>query len=340
MKRRRPLLPLLLVGLALPACGVPLPTDGPDVPGVPAALQGEWKQLQLAPWNTRYQGDRRISFYLEMDGQEPIFTQYVERVSCDGEGNFHILPLYAESLVAPDEATFLLLQERREGFFFRYRDFRIRDLTAFLQNYRNLNAGKSVTVAGRPAWEVVFVRKIPGGRHYVVDFDIETGLVLGYEEYDDTGAKVATLEYLSIEMDPDLDGVPYFVPGNNERPIDLATEDPVAILGFRPRLPQQLPPGFSLLETASVTDDAGNQWFKAGYSDGVEMLFFLHRERTKAVYQLPVSSSSRQTQSRDEVTVFRAGNVIAAQGTVKDQELIAVGEVPESDLLMMINTAR
>ena len=340
MSLLRTLLAPLLAGLALQSCGVSLPTGLPATAGVPAALQGQWDQIQLAPSNTRYQGEREVTFTVDLGGDESVQTKYVERVSCDGQGNFNLLPLYAESPVFPDEATFLTLQERREGFYFRYRDFKIRDLTSFLENYSSMGAGHPVTFLGRSAWKIVFVRNTPGGRHYIVTFDVNTGLVLAYEEYDKQGSLLASLEYTSLDMAPDLSGVAFFIPGNNEQPLDLAATNLEQILGFKPRLPKTLPEGFVLLETASVTDNAGNLWIKAGYTDGVEMLFFLHREHTASGYQLPTSASSRSGPARDEVTLFKAGSVLAAQGTVAGQDMIAVGEVSESDLLDMINSAR
>ncbi|MFT5284449.1 MAG: hypothetical protein ACI8TQ_000605 [Planctomycetota bacterium] len=339
MRVLRTLLLPLIVGLAFQSCDVALPKGMAPTAGIPIALQGEWDQIQLAQSNTLYQGERRITFTVELSTGEPIQSKYIERVSCDGAGNFNLLPLYAETPVYPDEATFLELQERREGFYFRYRDFRIRDLTTFLENFRNLDAGSAQTFLGRSAWRVIFVRDTPGGRHYVVTFDVDTGLVLQYDEYDKMGTLVAGLEYTSLDMAPDLSGVAFFIPGNNEQAIDLATDDAQQILGFKPRFPEALPAGFTLMETASVTDTFGNIWIKASYTDGVEMLFFLHRERNAGFFQLPTSSSSRSGVSRDEVILFKAGTVLAAQGTVDGHDMIAVGEVPEAHLLGMINSA-
>ena len=338
MKFMRPLLPVLLIAAALPGCGVESPVGLPGTPGVPAAFQGEWDQIQQAPWNTRYQGERRVTLSVDLDGGERVETQYIERVSSDGQGKFNILPLEAETPVFPDEPTFLNLQGRREGFFFRYRDFRIRNLELFRRNYRHLDAGSSVTVAGRQAWEVRFVRNGVGGRTYAVSFDLETGLVLRCKEYGPRGVLLAGLEYTSLNLDPDLSGVAFFVPGNDEVSFNLESGAGESLLGFKPHLPKVIPAGFVLHETASVRDDMGHRWFKAGYTDGAEMIFFLHRERGTEFYELPITANTKQTgpSSRDEVALFRAGNVRAAQGTVRGQDMIVIGEIPEGDLLQMM----
>ncbi len=352
MRALRPLA-MLLLGFALSACGVEQPIGLPGTPGVPAAFQGEWDQIQLAPWNTRFQGDRRVSIAVDLDNGEQVQTQYMERVSSDGTGRFNILPLYAESQVFPDEPTFLTLQGRREGFFYRYRDFRIRDLSLFRENYRHLGAGSRVEVAGRTAWEVTFLRNTPRGRTYVVAFDLVTGLVLRCKELDARGNLLSGLEYTSIDFDPELSGVAFFVPGNDEQRFEFDGGEGEEVLGFTPRLPESIPAGFVLHETASVTDGMGLRWFKAGYTDGAEMLFFLYRERTEGRYELPLTvspqSSSTQAAStessagperRDEVVLFRAGTVHAAQGTVRGHDMIVIGEVPEHDLLQMIHTTK
>jgi len=338
MKVLRPLLSVLLIAAALPGCGVESPVGLPGTPGVPAAFQGEWDQIQQAPWNTRYQGERRVTLSVDLESGERVQTQYIERVSSNGQGKFNILPLQAETPVFPDEPTFLTLQGRREGFFFRYRDFRIRNLELFRKNYRHLDAGSSVIVAGRQAWEVRFVRTGPGGRTYAVAFDLETGLVLRCNEYGERGVLLAALEYTSLDLDPDLSGVAFFVPGNDEVSFNLGSGEGQSILGFKPYLPKAIPAGFVLHETASVSDDMGNRWFKAGYTDGAEMVFFLHRERGTETYDLPITAKTKQAgpSSRDEVSVFRAGTVRAAQGTVRGQDMIVIGEIAEGDLLRMM----
>jgi len=336
LKVTRSLLATLLLGVTLSSCGVDQPVGLPGTPGVPAALQGEWNQIQLAPWNTRYQGERLVTVTVELDGSERVQTRYTELVSSDGSGRFNILPLQAETPVAPDEPTFLTLQAQREGFYYRYRDFRIRDLEAFRENYRHLDTGTSVTVAGRSAWEVRFVRNGKKGRVYAVAFDLETGLVLRSNEYGPRGLLLSGLEFTSLDLDPDLSGVAFFVPGNDEQGFDLESGEGEGILGFKPHLPKSVPAGFVLYETASVTDDMGYRWFKAGFTDGVEMVFFLHRERGAGTFDLPMTATAKLATPRDEVRLFRAGRVSAAQGTVRGQDLIVIGEASERELLQML----
>jgi hypothetical protein len=335
----------LLLVLAVSGCDGVV-ASSPQEQALFDALESEWSKVQLAPYLTRFQGDRRVEFTVEVNGELRTIG-YVERVSCDGNGNFNVLPLFVESNVGMDPVTFLIQQEGREGFFYRYRDFAVRDVDAFLQNFVVLKTSFGTVVAGRSCWTILIQRQGAegvDGRLYRVSVDDQTGLVLGCTELDANGNVLAELEYITFDDSPDLGAVTYYVPGNDEQWLDPATDDVAAVLGFEPREPAALPAGFVPYETSTVEDADGNRWLKRGYTDGVELLFFLYREVQDSGngYQLPKLSSggtSRADALPDEVLVYTTGSVTVAQGRVGGGEYIAVGQVGEAALLDMIESA-
>lgn len=348
MRRLRALAGFSLGALAaLAACG-PQNTTGVYIP--PNLSQAEftqlvastWDALQAAPWVTPYSGERTVEFTVPSHEDVPVTIRYRERIVTDGEGGFTIEPLQAETPVFPDEATFLLLQAQREAFYFRYRDFAIRDGDRLLENFQVVGDVLPVTIAGRACQEVQIVRRVSGGRHYRIAFDVETGVPLRYVEYDDNVEEIARMEFDSVDFAPTFDGVPFHIPSNAEVELDLAdASDTFRHLGFAPREPGFVPAGFGLFETAKVEDVVGRRWLKLGYTDGVEVLFLLHREVVNGQYALPTTLPTKGTKRhRDEVMVFTGGPMTVVQGTLGDHEFIAVGEIDDSSLLRMLDSAR
>ncbi len=316
----------------------------------PASIQGfdqwqaligtAWSEIQEAPFTTAFQGVRRVEFRVPDHEGAFVEAAYRELVTCDGLGGFSIHPLSAETPVFPDEETFLLIQESRQGFFFRYRDFQVRDADQLLANFQLVGGIHPTIVAGRSCMEAQLLRLSAGGHHYRVAFDVETGLPLRCVEYDDVANAVASVAFESIDFAPTLLGVDYFQPSNLEVPFDLLDPHAASLLGFEPRIPAFVPPGFKLIETAKVEDHLARRWLKLGYTDGVEMLFFLHRsvDATGAV-SYPVVPRRNGNATEDEVLVFDAGPVVVLQGIVGGDEFIVVGEIAEADLLRMIDSA-
>ncbi len=290
-----------------------------------------WDMIQAAPWTTTYQGVRSVEFTV-VGPEGPQMVRYKERVSCDGSGSYSIEPLQAETLVYPDEPTFLLLQEQRQGFFYRYRDFAVRDARIMLENFQLLSVDV-VTIAGRTCREVELLRKIPGGHHYQVAFDVETGIPLRYVEFDDEVQPVAQMEYESVDFAPSLNGVAYHLPANREVLLDMNEAlGTLRVLGFTPRSPAFVPEGFELMETTKVEEPNGRRWVKWTYTDGVETLFFLHRT------DQPGDPVPRQNEPA-RMLVYDAGPAMIVQGSVGVHEFIAVGEVSETALLTMVDSA-
>lgn len=324
---------LLAVAASCGAVGLPL---GADQAALVDQFPLVWKQIQEAPYTTRYRGERRIEFSAPGAESDRV-VRYVEEVTCDGLGRFGIEPLYVETEVHPDPATFLLLQGARQGFFFRYRDFAVRDADLVLENFELSGGLEEVLVAGRTCLQARLVRKQAGGHHYEVAFDLLTGLPLRCVEYDEDARRTYGMEFLTVDFAPELGQVAFHVPRNSEEPLVEGAER--ESLGFEPVRPLILPAGYRASSASKVEDDLGRRWFKLEITDGIEVLFFLCRSRA-GMPSLPTTlRSSVRDRDTGEVMVFQSGPVTVAQGVVGDWEFIAVGDAPAEPLLRMIDSA-
>lgn len=350
-----------LTAIAFASCGPP---------GSDPTLEQMITAFQTAPEAVAHHGVRRVDATYVLDGQTERVS-YTEEAWIAGDGRFHIVPKDVLELdgglgAVGNVADFVSIQSAREGFIFRYRDFRVRDVAQIAGNYALSFVGQSTEFLGRAAWELAVSRTpLWQASTYVLVVDIETGLILKSTEYDKTGEIVSAMEYLSIDFDfdPDGAGIAWHQPENDETTIDLDL-DPIqaaSLLGFTPMLPSMLPEGYKLARTSVVYDEGGEPWLKAEYTDGVEVAFFLYGGPTAAdvgtastspVHGLSTGSPIGQqlggtgsviSWSEDpdpsQVLVYNAGAIRIVQGEVNAHEMIAVGKVQEFDLLRMLDTA-
>ena len=162
-------------------------------------------QIQEAPYLVAHSGIRRLESNYTLDGNSSHLV-YREEVWTDGQAGFAINPLGAVSGSTLAQGDFQLLQKVREGFHFRYRDFLVRDLAAFLVNYELTSLGDIVQVAGRNCLELSIRRK-DASLSFDLAMDVETGLVLRYDEYDAQGLLYTSMVYESFDSTPDLTGI-------------------------------------------------------------------------------------------------------------------------------------
>lgn len=338
MKRSIPLLAALTLVVAL-ATGCGSSTLGG---GAELDLVG---QIQNAPNLVKHSGTRRIESYYHLDGSgEPLI--YREEVQADGQGHFAITPLGALQGGPANPAELVAIQLARAGFNFRYRDFLVRDLPAFLNNYSLVSANQVVQVAGRDCLQVEVTRK-DASVHYEVALDVVTGLVLRYRELDSQGLLYSMMEYESFNPAPDQSQVVFHQSSNQETPLT----DPAA-LGFVPFTPKLLPDSaFSFLESSSVTDAASGKTFaKLTYTDGVETIFFLDGGPKPAARPLSVGSpgvgsnlaglsQGEGVELDDEVRSFHEGPLTVIWGDLSGHSLYLVGKATEAELLDMLASA-
>jgi hypothetical protein len=305
-------------------------------------------QIQQAPYLVAHGGVRRVESHYDLDGFNDHLV-YREQVVTDGQGSFTIDPLGAVQGATLPAGDFQLLQKAREGFHFRYRDFLVRDLAAFIKNYQLTSLGSVVQVAGRDCLEVQIAR-MDGTLSFELAMDVETGLVLRYLELDAAGKLFSKMEYESYDPAPQLAGVTFHQPGNQEQALDLSLPV-VQQVGFQPFVPRLLPSaGFFFVEATQVTDATGTTWVKQTYTDGVETAFFLDAGPSYSA-GIPVGVKSAGTQGLaglsqvatpavpDQVSVFHDGPLTVLWGEVLEHQVIVLGKADRSELLGMLESA-
>jgi len=323
---------LLLLAL-LAACERAAPPAAPAgqglVAGNPLLAHGDARQT------VAHRGTRRFEF----PAVAGAASSYRERITTDGQGRFALEPLEAHQASAGEWAQFELVQRVRQGFLFRYRDFVVRDPERFARNWSTHTLTRTEVVAGRDC-ALYHVERLQGEpRTFELALDPETGLILASREHDAGGRLVAEMRYETLQLAPDLSTVAWHQASNLERPVDsvpaLATE-----LGVRCLEPRLLPAGYGPIEVATVEDGAGTTWLKHTYSDGIETLFFL-----QALEPAGRSAGSASTGAgvqgveAGKVMVFELGSARAVQGRVEGFRILAVGEVGETELLDLIESA-
>ncbi len=339
MKRSRHLLglPTILAIAALAGCDG---SSGSGDAGViasgadPAAPL--FQMAESAPWTTRYAGVRRVESHVIDETGNQVDLAYREEVAADGNGNFTIRAIEALSYV-PNEEAFLLKQDLRESFLYRYRDFQIRDLARFYANYVAVDLGQSTTIAGRSASVYLIERNEPGSSSYTVGFDDETGLVLRYEERDISGVLTASMEFESFDADPDLSGAVWSQPTASPVSFDVSA-NLSSQTGFDVLEPAVLPTtGYFLWKAHTLLDYENKTWMRLTYTDGVEPLFFFHTE--KPVSLNPDVLLPGDGKTTDEVWVYSIGAVQVVQGRVRGRDMLALGRVSGDELLDVVESA-
>jgi len=274
--------------------------------------------------------------------------------------------------MTPDEgAFFAILQERRDGFFYRYRDFRIRDWNGFRRNWSATDQGVRESVAGR-ACEVIEFRRIRGasgptkdgenGAFYRAWIDPETALVLRSQEFDASGSQVSLVEFRDFTLAPDLSGVALHADRSDPKPFD-PDADATAVLGFPLLRPKILPDGYRLeraesvrigglsasgasgdsLPGGAVVPDgaaggmpgaASERWARVAYGDGVDEIFFLQGSASDAA-EASASPEDRDLGAR-YVRIFHVGPWTVLQGQFDRTRAIVMGKLDEEVLLRML----
>ncbi len=237
------------------------------------------ERIPDAPMTVAYAGSRHVAIHYAQGGV-PSLLEYDEDVSSDGRGNFVVVPGQVTSppMTTEQREFFAILQERRDGFFYRYRDFRIRDWRTFLQNWRVVDTGHQESVAGRSS-ALLEIRRVHGASDwYRAWVDLETGLVMRADEFDATDQLVSRTEFRTFTLAPDLSGVALHGDRNPGKPFD-PTSDTTQSLGFRVLVPTILPEGYRLERSESLSVGGSgaelSTWARLAFGDGVEQLFFL-----------------------------------------------------------------
>jgi hypothetical protein len=313
------------------------------------------ERIQMAPLRVPHAGTRRLSFYFETPGPLPSTTvenvlAYTERVTADGHGNFALDPVSVDTpaMSAAQHQVFDLVQKQREGFFFRYRDFGVRERALFLANYQLHVMGQTSSVAGRACTEIEVRRRRSAPTWYRIAVD-ETGLVLRWSEYSAADDRLrARSEFLDLTLEPVLDGIEWFDSDLDVQALVPGQEDTTA-LGFRPHQPQVLPLGYQLLRSELV-ENGGVKWLRRVYGDGVESFFVLERGPAPAPgTTAPGGAQGTTSTARSDwwgdhpppvvVRVCQVGSWTLAEAAQGVEQLFVVGKVGEEEVLTCLRSA-
>lgn len=328
----------LVATLAACGGGAAAPAGGEDGRLASSAQTTVFEAMVAAPTTVTYGGTRRVELYPTIDGvpQAAIFR---EQVYADGAGGYAVetTDVIEPQLFGFELDVFRLLQDARQGFSYRYRDFLIRDLELFFANYQVVHFAQTLQVAGRACEGMRIQRKRDADRVYVLAVDQQTGVVLRTSEEALDGSVLALVEFESFTLTPDLAGVSLLSWGQ-EAAIDL--DDPQASgIDFAIEMPALVPDGFQLRQTSRVLDLQNQRpWAKLVYGDGVEQVFFLHGGTTQQAHG---GSGFRAVDwnAGNRVALANVGPWAVAQGDVRGQRVIAMGKVDSAELLAMIESA-
>lgn len=333
-------LAVLALGLAI-ACGKPSTDAVAAAPSVMEPALGRvagnlFEQIALAPEHTRFAGTRRWLIHAEQDGavQE---SEYVESVAADGVGGFALTPIEVVRPAMRDSQLqlFELMQKGREGFLYRYRDVRVRDVALMHQHYTAHATGAVVSVAGRACDVIEIDKKREPRTHYVLAIDQATHLVLRSEEFVPGGALVARMEFETFDPQPDLAGVALHA-NLPSTPIDPDAGN-VAELGFHLRRPT-LVHGFQLAR-AEKLDDGTRTWARLQYHDGVEPLFYLQGGPPHVHGTTLTPLPTGPVGGLPAVRVFRSGSWTFASCERDGYQFLVAGKISEDDLLATLKSA-
>ena len=286
---------------------------------------------------TAFSGRRRIEEASRETGGAAWI--HYENVYADGQGRFAIVfdELIGPLLSGSELELFRENLQRRQGLDYRYRDFGVRDLELLFANFTSTDTGHKTLIAGRECATLVIERSRNPDRRYVVSIDLETGLVLRALEQEHGGEQVSLMEFESLDLSGDFSDVAWHQPVNQERPFASLSSLPSEVQ-FTPLAPKALPPGYELIELATVVDAEQRVWVKQTYSDGIDSMFFLHGGSNQPATGGPILSGVWPGKS-DSMTVLEGVPWTVATGNVANERVITAGKVSTFELLMLLQSA-
>ena len=335
------------IALVLGGCGMQSSTPANQPPNASpnaSTVQTEsapsfLERIPSAPTSVAYSGTRLAHFEYAVNGVSKTL-EYTERVFSDGHGKFTIVPgdVTQPAMDARALEVFRLLQENREAFFFRHRDFCIRDLALFEHNYIVSDLGTLITVCGRPCAWVEVKSRVAGRETYRAAIDPKNGLVMRSEEYSSAGQLLARVEFTDFTLVPDLSGISFHedIPFES---LDLG-RDTTPQIGFRVDAPTLIPAAYQL-EKADKVEAGGRSWARITYGDGLQEIFVLDSvDAQRAEDPLKASQPAvRAGHTRTAVHVLHIGPWLVAEGEFGPRHLIVMGKAGEPALLDMLQSA-
>jgi len=282
------------------------------------------ERVEQAPFDTAFRGQRRVELRY---GAVPV--EYREEVASDGQGQFSLLISEVLSSM-PDPELFTELQNKRQVFTYRFRDWRIRDYDLFLQNYEVTLLSTDAEVAGVPCVELDVRRAVAEPRCvYTVDVDPSTGLVLSWEERDPAGQRLARVEFETFELNADvsdLELVSRTFSGTTSYPLD---GDLQSVFGFQPLIPTVLPDEGARIEPEVDRMLVGSDVYaRVTVTDGLEVAVLMSRK----------PSPKNKVPSR--ILYSELGTWAAFEGECYGYPILAAGKFAPEGLKLMIESTK
>jgi hypothetical protein len=281
-----------------------------------------------APERVAHSGVRRIEVHVDVDGV-PTSLAYDERVVADGQGHYSIelAQVLQPTMTQPQLEIFEEMQRARQGFFFKYRDLRIRNLDLFLQNYAVDVLDGVQVVAGVECVEIDVSPRLPRGTRYRLAIDPRTGLVLRAVERDQNGQVVTSSEFLEFSDNPGHGHVEFFQERFPGIPLAGAPLPP----GFVPVTPQVLPEGYREV-TSDLLEVAGDHYVRRVYGDGFENLFFLQRREPAPPSGQGAESATHRVRLA-QLGAWRVAELVETRGS-----LFVLAKVSEAEVLELLRS--
>lgn len=277
------------------------------------------------------------SVHLFQDPADPSTeVEYLEELATDGQGNFTIVPrdVLVPNVSGADLAQFQLLQSAREGFFFRSRDFDVRDVTRFAQAWTVTDLALQMEIAGVTTSVFDLARADGMGRRYRLAIDPQTAVVLSQEELTPEGQLLSRVQFLSLAYDADLSDLALTGGPSQWTPVNLSDPTSYSFTLLRPTAP---PSGFGFERAATLSSfgPTGSTWVRLTYGDGVDEVYFAYDAASAGASALRSSIKS----SGDTLRVLSFGSWTVVEGDVGGRKLMVVGKADKDDLLLMLQSA-
>lgn len=325
---------LLVVALAGFACS-------PD-PSMPSGSGGGAFGTTAAVETAKHAAYEAVRRYTSFSG--PSMTSYTERFvkAEDGRTKVELLELNGKSLAAMTSQAeidaFLTTAALLLGGAGRYvavgRDFAVRDVDPFFQNYTFSIVADSEIVAGRECI-VAEVRPLNSDRpNYVVWADVEFFTTLKYVERLPSGAVAAEMECLSVDFAFNSKNE-VFPESPASDPLEVSSASLTSLVGFEVFEPSYIPAGF-VLAGVNHSTMAGRPILTWSYTDGLHELFIAEYAEIGTPEAAPPDTYPGDAPVHVRVTVL--GAVVSTMFVIDGTQVHVKGKIEPDELMSVVES--
>jgi negative regulator of sigma E activity len=330
------LLLVAVLSLLAPSCG---PGSSTPTSGGAASSGFGGAAAAVAAKHAAFAAVRR---YTSFSGVAP--ASYTERFvrAEDGRTKVELLELNGKplaSLTTQEEIdAFLTLQTLLAGgagkFVAAGRDFEVREVDPFLQNYTYTILNPSASVAGRPCAIFEIRPKQIDRPSYLAWIDSEFFTTLKYVERLPSGAVAAEMECHDVDFAFNAKNE-VFPASAASKPIEVSTVAWSNLVPFRVYEPAYLPAGFALASVKFATI-AARPVLTWTYSDGVQELFVAQYAELGTPEIEPPPSYPANAPVHVRVNVL--GAVVSTLFVIDGTQIHVKGKVEPEELMSLVES--